>query len=69
MPEIEALALMNRIADPLAKVCIAQAALARRIFVNNKLFQVVKIEFFRVLTEVSQDIFYSDISVIIGVQT
>ena len=35
VPKVEALALMNRVTHPFAKVGIAQAALARRVFIHN----------------------------------
>ena len=44
MPEIESLALMNRISHPLAKIRIPEHSTTCGVFLCDELFQIVKIE-------------------------
>ena len=67
--KIEPLALMNRIADPLAEICIAKHPSPSRVLVCDELFQIVKVEFLWVLAKISEDIFNRNETIIIGVQS
>jgi hypothetical protein len=68
VPEVEAFTLMDDAAHPLAKVCIAYFAESLRVFVNNKFFQVFKIEFFILSAKISQDVLHRYKSIIVSVE-
>ncbi len=70
MSEVETFTLLDRGAHPTRKLCIVHLHRAhiQAAFVTHKLFKVVKVDFFNCLIEVSDDVFWHNKAVLIGIK-
>jgi hypothetical protein len=68
MPEIEALAHMYGVTNPLWEVCVTDHPTLFRVFINYNLLQIVVVDqTFLSLAEVSQDVLHCNVTVVVGI--
>lgn len=67
MPEVEALLQVDCATEPLRKVRVIEFALFLAVVVHQKLFQLDVVQSL-IISKVLEDIFRSDISIIVGIK-
>jgi hypothetical protein len=68
MTEVEPFRLMYRVTNPFREVSIAYLTDLLAVLIFDKLLQIIIVDIL-ILTEVSKDILYSDVTIIISIQS